>query len=165
MTGGLTQFRENVVAQLQQEGVPAVAAFQPEERRRLTAPAAAVSLARVSCVPGSFHSYLGERDEEDGQSAQWYGREVELALALDVYAPRDGGESACRQTMEDMAELLLCQGAAGLSVNELESGQVEFLKEQGLYRLPVTCRCRGWLAAAVREDGVFTDFEIRGKQR
>lgn len=163
MTGGLTRFREDVVGQLQREGVPALAAFQPEQRRRLTAPVAAVSLARVACVPGGFQNYLGSRAGADGKSEEWYGREAELTLALDVYAPRDGGESACRQAMEGMAEVLLCQGAGGLAVGELESGQVEFLKEPGLYRLPVTCRCRGWLAAAVQADGVFTDFEIRGK--
>ena len=67
--------------------------------------------------------------------------------------------------MERMAEVLLSRGAGGLAVGELESGQVEFLESRGLYRLPVICRCRGWLAAAVRADGVFRDFEIRGTLR
>ena len=78
---------------------------------------------------------------------------------------RDGGESAARETMERLAEELAGQGAAGLTVLELESGQAEFLESRGLYRLPVKCVCRGWLTAAAREDGAFVDIEVRGKQK
>ena len=165
MSGGLGKFREDIIALLQQEKIPAAAAFEPEERKRLEKPTAVVSLARVTCTPGGFQNYLGTRTGADGQSEEWYGREAELTVALDLYAPRNSGESACRQAMERVAEVLLSQGAGGLAVGELESGQVEFLETQGLYRMPVTCRCRGWLAAAVRADGAFTDFEIRGTLR
>ena len=165
MSGGLGKFREDIIALLRQENIPAIAAFEPEERKWLEEPTAVVSLARVTCTPGGFQNYLGTRTGADGQNEEWYGREAQLTVALDLYSPRTGGESACRQTMERMAEVLLSRGAGGLAVGELESGQVEFLESRGLYRLPVICRCRGWLAAAVRADGVFRDFEIRGTLR
>ena len=114
MSGGLGKFREDIIALLRQENIPAIAAFEPEERKWLEEPTAVVSLARVTCTPGGFQNYLGTRTGADGQNEEWYGREAQLTVALDLYAPRTGGESACRQTMERMAEVLLSRGAGGL---------------------------------------------------
>lgn len=111
MSGGLGKFREDIIALLRQENIPAIAAFEPEERKWLEEPTAVVSLARVTCTPGGFQNYLGTRTGADGQNEEWYGREAQLTVALDLYAPRTGGESACRQTMERMAEVLLSRGA------------------------------------------------------
>ena len=165
MTGALSRLRSELTAQLNRAGIPAMAAYEPERQVRRTEPVAAVSLAKVVCAPGGFRDYLGRRTAADGTEEELYGRAAELTLALDIYAPRDGGESAARETMERLAEELAGQGAAGLTVLELESGQAEFLESRGLYRLPVKCVCRGWLTAAAREGGAFVDIEVRGKQK
>ena len=39
----------------------------------------------------------------------------------------------------------------------------EFLEKDGLYRLPVTCLCKGWLVARVDNGGAFVDIEVRGR--
>ncbi len=37
MSGGLGKFREDIIALLRQENIPAIAAFEPEERKWLGA--------------------------------------------------------------------------------------------------------------------------------
>lgn len=165
MTGALASLRQGAVDLLNSRGIQAVTAFEPDGRKRWSGPVAAVALAKVVCAPGGFKDYLGTRyDEETGDEEEWYGRAADLTLSLDIYGPRDGGESACRDVLDEMAELLTGQGLNGLTVLELESGQMEFLDSCGMYRLPVQCRCQAWLAAAVRPDGEFTDFRVKGRK-
>ena len=166
MNGALNAWRQSVVEQLRESGLNAVAAMESAPANRWREAVAAVSLIRVVCAPGGFNDYLGvRRGPEAGTEQEVYGREAELTLAMDVYAPRDGGESACQQAAERMMETLVCQGAAGLSALELEAGQVEFLEKEGLYRLKTTCRCGAWLTAAVDSGGTFVDFEVKGRMK
>lgn len=165
MSGALGRMRAELVEQLRQAGIQAAAAFEPEVERRWSEPVTAVLLTKVVYAPGGFRDYLGARQTADGGTEEVYGRAAELTLALDIYAPRSGGEHAARETMERIAETLTGQGAAGLPVLEMESGEMEFLENRGLYRLPLKCVCKGWLTAAAREDGVFTNIEVRGRQK
>lgn len=165
MTGALASLRQGAADMLNENGVRAVTAFEAEGRKRWAGPVAAVSLAKVVCAPGGFKDYLGtRRNEETGDEEELYGRAVEVTLSLDIYGPRDGGESPCREALDRMAEALTREGVAGLSVRELESGQIEFLDSCGLYRLPVRCVCRAWLTAAVRQDGEFVDILVKGRK-
>jgi hypothetical protein len=164
MTGALTSLRQEAADLLERRGVRAVTAFQPEGRKRWSEPVAAVSLAKVVCAPGGFKDYLGVRHDPDtGTDTELYGQAVELTLALDIYAPRDGGEDSCRQALDQMVEALTEEGAAGLSVREIESGEMTFLDESGMYRLPVRCRCQAWLVAQADESGEFVDFRVKGR--
>lgn len=166
MNGALNALREGVAEQLRETGVNAVAAMESQRAGRWREPVAAVSLSKAVCAPGGFKDYLGvHTDPETGQERELYGREVELTLALDIYAPRDGGEGDCQQTAETVMETLACRGAAGLTALEIQSGRVEFLEKEGLYRLPVSCRCKAWLVAAVDSGGAFVDFEVKGRMK
>lgn len=164
MSGALNALRETVARQLRQAGVNAVTAMESARAARWREAVAAVSLSKVVCAPGGFKDYLGMRREPDGTERELYGREVELTLALDIYAPRDGGESACQEAAEAVTETLVCQGAAGLTALELQTGRVEFLESAGLYRLQISCRCRAWLVAVMDSGGgAFVDFEVKGR--
>ena len=164
MTGALNALREAVVEQLRQAGVQAVAAMESRPAARWREAVAAVSLAGVKCAPGGFQDYLGVARDGDGTERELYGRAAELTLAIDIFAPRDGGESACQEAAEQVAESLICRGAAGLNALELQTGQTEFLERDSLYRQKTTCRCKAWLIARRGEDsGAFTDFEVRGR--
>lgn len=165
MSGALGAWRTAVTRQLQRAGVDAVEAMEPDRAPRRRSPAAAVALAGVACGAGGFQDYLGtERDPDTGGQREVFGREAELTLGLDVFAPRDAGASACRETAEQAANELLFRGAAGLPVTGLTAGETEFLEREGLYRLRVRCRCRAWLAARSggEDSGTLTDFEVRG---
>lgn len=96
MNGALDALRTAVAEQLRQAGVNAVTAMEGARAGRRRGAVAAVSLSRVACVPGGFQDYLGRRaDPKTGKERELYGRKAELTLALDIYAPRDGGERAC----------------------------------------------------------------------
>lgn len=165
MTGALNALRQSAVELLREYGVYAVTAMEPESRKRWDGPVAAVSLDRVVCAAGGFKDFLGLRDNPDtGGQDELYGKEVEITLGLDLYAPRNGGESACRQAADLLAEALTCRGVGGLPVEELRTDSVEFLERDGLYHLPVKCICRGWLVAAVDSSGAFADFEVKGRR-
>lgn len=164
MTGALNRLRQAVAEQLRQAGVNAVAALEPERAARWREAAAAVALERVECAPEGFQDYLGrQKAPETGQVQEVYGRGVIITLALEVLAPRDRGAEACQAAAETAMEELLCRGAAGMPVEELQAGAVEFLPQEGRCRQMVRCRCRAWLVARMQEDGgAFTDFEVRG---
>ena len=165
MNGALNALREQVAEQLRQAGVNAVTGMEGARASRWREAVAAVSLSRVVCAPGGFQDYLGTHREENGQERELYGREVELTLALDIFAPRDRGESACQEAAEAAVESLMCHGAAGLSALEIQTGQVEFLDKEGLYRQKTSCRCKAWLVARMDDgDGAFVDFEVKGRK-
>ncbi len=165
MTGALTKLRQAAVDTLSAAGVAALSAFEPDGRKQWKEPVVAVSLSKVVCASGGFKDYLGiRRNEATGLDEELYGRGVELTLSLDIYGPRDGGESACRETMDAAVEALCTRGIGGLAAREVESGEVQFLGDCGMYRLPMKCRCSAWLVAAAAEDGEFVDFIVKGRK-
>ena len=165
MNGALNALREQVARQLRQAGVSAVTGMESARASRWREAVAAVSLSRVVCAPGGFKDYLGTRREENGLERELYGREVELTLELDIFAPRDAGESACQEAAETAVESLVCHGAAGLNALEIQTGQVEFLDKEGLYRQKISCRCKAWLVARMDDGGgAFVDLEVKGRR-
>ena len=167
MNGALNAWRQSVVEQLRESGLNAVAAMESVRASRWREAVAAVSLSRVVCAPGGFKDYLGVMtDPESGVERELYGREVQLTLALDVFAPRDGGESMCQGLAEAVTECLVCRGAAGLSALEVQTGRVEFLEQDGMYRQEISCRCKAWLVARMDDGGgAFVDFEVKGRMK
>ena len=163
MTGALNTLRQSAVELLREYGLYAVTAMESDSRKRWDGPVAAVSLSRVVCAAGGFRDYLGSRKNPDtGDVDELYGKGVELTLSLDLYAPRHSGESACQEAAGIMAEALTCRGIGGLSVREMQTGAVEFLERDCLYRMPVSCTCKGWLVAVADSSGAFVDFEVKG---
>lgn len=165
MSGALNAWRDAVARQLQRSGLNAVTAMDSSRAARWREAVAAVAVSQVICACGGFQNYLGvERDPETGKEREVYGREAELTLSLDIFAPRDGGADACQRAAETAVETLVCQGAAGLAALEVRTGGVEFLERDGLYRQQVVCRCGAWLTARADEEaGAFTDFEVKGR--
>ena len=167
MNGALNAWRRLVAEQLRQYGLNAVTAMESARASRWREAVAAVSLSRVVCAPGGFKDYLGvEVNPKTGEERELYGREAELTLALDVFAPRDGGESACQAAAEAIMECLAFLGAAGLPVLEIQADRVEFLEKDGLYRQEISCRCKAWLTAGTEDGGeIFTDFVVKGRMK
>lgn len=165
MTGALNALRQGAVDLLKEYGLNAVMGMEPERAGRWREPVVAVSLRKVVCAAGGFKDYLGVRENPStGLEEELYGRAAELTLALDIYAPRDGGEGACQETLAAMTEALMCRGVAGLSTEEVRADRVEFLEKAGLYRLQVSCLCRAWLVAAAEDGGAFVDIEVKGRK-
>ena len=165
MNGALNAWRDGVAEQLRQAGLNAVAAMDCAAAARWREAVAAVAVSKVACASGGFQDYLGVgKDPETGREGEVFGRRAELTLALDIFAPRDGGGDACRKAAEAAVECLAWRGAAGLPALEVRMGRGEFLERDGLYRQEVACRCGAWLTARADGDtGAFTDFEVKGR--
>ena len=165
MSGALSGWRQAVAEQLRENGLNAVTAMESARAGRWREAVVAVSLSGVVCAAGGFQDYLGVwKDPETGKERELYGGEAELTLALDVFAPRDGGEGACQAAAEAVTECMVCRGAAGLAALEVRAGRVEFLEADGLYREEVSCRCGAWLVARIDDEaGAFVDFEVKGR--
>ena len=165
MNGALNEWRLAVAEQLRERGLNVVTAMEGARTARWREAVVAVSLSGVVCAAGGFQDDLGVwTDPASGKERELYGREVELTLALDVFAPRDGGESVCQRAAETVTEFLVCRGAAGVAALEVRAGRVEFLETEGLYRQEISCRCRAWLAARMDDEaGAFVDFEVKGR--
>ena len=84
MSGALEQLRQDVVQVLNRGGVAAVAAMEPQGRKRWDTPVAAVGLAGLSCRPGGFQDYLGTgKNPDTGAQEERYGRGAELTLSAE----------------------------------------------------------------------------------
>ena len=151
---------DGVADQLRKNGLNAVTAMDCARAPRWREAVAAVGLSKAVCAPGGFQNYLGLRKGPDGVEQEVYGQEVELTLALDIFAPRDGGGDACQQAADAVLEVLVCQGGFSSGFEY----PVQFLEKDGLYRQELLCRCGAWLTAQVDgETGFFTEFEVKGR--
>lgn len=164
ISGALDIFCCKAADLLEECGIHAVHGMDAAPRKAWDGPVAAVSLSRVECVSGGFQDYLGRETDPNGREYELYGKAVDLTLSMDLYAPRNGGETACRLALSLLAETVLCHGLGGLQVWQLDTDPVEFLERDGLYRLPVRCLCKGWLVACRDTDEGFIDFEVRGRK-
>lgn len=97
MTGALRAWRDGVADQLRQAGLNAVAAMDRARAPRWRQPVAAVALSQAVCAPGGFQNYLGVHRDRDGTEREVYGREAELTLALDIFAPGTQAERPARR--------------------------------------------------------------------
>lgn len=159
---GLDELRERMAEFLRSGGLEAVTAWT--ETARPAGPAAVVSLRRWESGPAGFRDYLGER--WNGGTNRWeelYGRRVRLVFGLDLYAPR-GGAEGLEKAFDALAERLRDRGPEGLRVLELSAGETAYREELERFYRPVEAVCEACLYAVAGEDGIFSDFEIRGEK-
>lgn len=162
---GLEQLREEVAAFLRSAGIDAVTAWEDTDRVRRKSAVVAVSLRGVQGGPSGLADYLGEwLDPVSGKWEERYGKRAKLTLGLDVYAPESGGEAGCAAAFARLSDALTQGRPAGLVVEEISCGETVFDKTAGLFRCPAQMTCQVFLYAKLTEDGVFTEFEVRGNQ-
>lgn len=163
MTTGLDKIRDQMARYLNQQGVPALAAWPARERPALREPAAAVSLRRCQSGPSGFQDYLGERFNRDsGRWEELYGKRVEVRFGLDLYADPRAGAQALQAAFDRLLRALQQGGPPGLQILEISGGETAFDSAQGLLCRPVEAVCRACLYASAEPGGEFLDFEIRG---
>lgn len=105
--------------------------------------------------------YLGRRTV-DGAPREVYGWRLEGVLALDIYSPEGSGPALCQSCFEALSSALAVL-PSGLRQRELRCGETVWDESTGMF----LCRCElSVLALLTREesaeDGVFTDFVLRG---
>lgn len=124
-----------------------------------------VSVLEARSAPAGLGAYLGMgTDPVTGLSEELYGARCELELALDIYAAAEAGDAG--------AECMRCAGLISGALRALPEGiKISSLSFGAMAPDARTGRflCRGVLAATAYfiargadEDGVFTDFILKG---
>lgn len=163
--GGLEQIRAYLVAQLEEAGLTVVTAWSSTKRGHATQPLVAVSIRQCDSSGVGFRDYLGERYDEDSQ--QWqelYGRKLRLTFGLDLYAPKDSGESALNDLFEQVLETLGRTGPQGIALYSLSRGETQFDSESGLLFAKAEAECGAYLYAIAEAGGSFLDFIVKGER-
>lgn len=163
---GLEELRQELVAYLNGCGVAAVAAWESGRRTHREEAVAAVSLKGCEGGPAGFQDYLGEFwDEDKGRWTEWYGRKAEVTFGLDVWGPRNGGETMCTSLFSDAVQALTLGGPEGLKLREVSCGETVFDEQEGLFHCPAKAVGVVFLRARADENGVFTDFTVKGTRK
>lgn len=160
---GLEELREATAQFLRDKGIDAVTAWNAGPRVRRSDPVAAVSLRSCEGGPAGFKDYLGERyDPARDVWEELYGKRAVLTLGLDLYAPRDSGESGCAALFARLTEALADDGPEGLTVKELRCGETTYDSQTGLFCCKAEAVCAVYLYAVAEDGGVFADFRVKG---
>ena len=160
---GVETLTRALAGYLSGQGANVRTAWEAEDRAALDAPAAVVSLRGGQVSPAGFQDYLGQRKRQDtGAWEELYGRQARLTFGLDLYAPEGAGDGAVREELDRLSSALLAGGPEGLAVEEFSWGELSFDSAARLLKRPAQVVCRACLVRAEQEDGLFTDFELRG---
>lgn len=164
MSGELEQIRESMAAFLNARGVKAVTAWPDGARTWGDGPAAVVSVRSCQAAGSGIGDYLGRRyDEESGAWQELYGKRLEVALGLDLWAAGAEGARRIQESFETLLQALHEGAPEGLKVREVTCGETEYDQASGLMVRRVQMVCTAHLYAAAEEGATFLNFEIRGE--
>ena len=159
----LRQIRDAVIDALRQGGLEAEAAFPAKWAAERSTPLATVAVGAAEGKAIGFRGYLGETRDDSGGTREVYGKRLEGVITVDIRAARaadceDGGETA--------AAVLLGSLPEGIRPGELSWEALAWEKETGLSLRRGKLRCEAlFLAESGEEDGVFTEFILKGVLR
>ena len=163
MTAGLTLVRRYLAQRLKEAGIPTVQAWERARLPALEGCAAVLGVEESESAGAALWDYLGlALDETGGQTVERYGRRLTLQLSIDLYAPRDRAP-ACEEALERLEELLMEPLCAGLRVEKLRRGEMQFDSASGYLKCRATAQCTAYFTASRAEEGAtLTDFELKG---
>lgn len=160
---GIQELRQSLADYLREKGLAAVTAWSQEGRGPAGKAVAAVSLRGLESGPPGFQDYLGERyDEGTGRWEELYGKKVELTFGLDLCAATAQG---VQEGLDALSAALGEEGPRGLRPVAFSAGETAYDGGSRRYVCPVQARFMAWCTAVAAEDGVFTDFEVRGETK
>lgn len=159
---GVEELRRALAGFLRENGLEAVEAWNGEKRPRPGKAMAAVSLRGLESGGAGFQNYLGERyDEQSGQWEERYGKRVELTFGLDLYA---ASAREVQEGIDTLRDALDREGPQGMKAVEFSAGETAYEADSRRYMCPARAKFQVWAVAAVREDGTFLDFEVKGEK-
>ena len=158
------QVKRAVIKAVAEAGCAATAAYGAEELKRYERAVAAVGVRETRITKAGLIGYLGRRtDERTQETAECYGRRMELSVSLDIYAPRTLGAQGCEDAAETVAQALTTALPEGLCLRALHWGEPEWDRTSGMFRLCAQAEYAAFFVAEAAEDEtVFTDFVLKG---
>ena len=162
MSAGMEKICRAMADYLSGKGVPARTAW-PMTFREEKGPVVVVSLRSCQAGPSGFQDYLGERyNQETGLWEECFGKQAELTLGLDIYAPAGGDGQTVRETFDRLASALILGGPEGLRAEELSWEEMDYDAQSRRLRGRVRAVCHACLQGIMEGGGAFVDFELRG---
>lgn len=160
---GVELVRRAVLERLAACGVAAEAAYSRDWAGRYAAPVVAVGVRSCVSGPAGLGSYLGEEQDSGGRCRELYGRQAELVVSLDAWAPRESGAAGCLRTLEAAHDALTETALAGLRPGEMDWGEVGFDRDTEMFVQRGSLRCTAFFTAAVEaETGLLLEFRLKG---
>ena len=158
------QVRRAVTAAIAAAGGAAAESYSEEKFKRSERAVTAVGARETAIAPGGGLEYLGRRTDEGTQETrEVYGRQMELKLSMDIFAPRALGADGCEEEAERVMQALVTALPEGLKLRELRLGQTEWDKVTGMFRLRASAAYAAYfLCELTEEETVFTDFVLKG---
>ncbi|MCF0138161.1 MAG: hypothetical protein HUJ66_07345 [Oscillospiraceae bacterium] len=150
-----------VLTALKDEGIPAVRKFPAEALDRDSA-AVAVCLKSGSVTASGYGNYLGVCDR-NGELREVYGSSAELTAGIEIYTPAAAGHAEPECTAL-LGSICACVGALqGVTLRSFECGETRFDPETEMFRCDAALKLTAYLTRSADENGVFTDFVLRGE--
>ena len=151
------------VKALNEAGIEAVEAYPKKELCCLDGAMVCVGVRSAKGLPAGFGGYLGLGvDPVTGKSGELYGARCEIELALDVYAGAGAGAGECTRCAGKIPAALAGL-PEGIKISSLSFGQTAPDGETGLFKCQGTLAGTAYfIAREADEDGVFSDFILRG---
>lgn len=159
--------RTAVLDVLQAADIPAAAAYSDDWAAAYEAPVLTVGVGGGGSLRVGFHDYLGEwYDEKTASYQERYGKELDVSLLLDAYAPRAVGAAGCDTLLDQVQNVLTASPPAGLRMGDMEWGEVDFDRKADLFRRRATLHCSAAFVATIQEEtGLLLDFKLKGELR
>ena len=163
-TSGVELVRQAVMERLRERGIPAEAAYDRSWAGKYEGAVIAVGVRSCTSTAAGLGGYLGEEwDEKAGTDREIYGRQAELTIALDAYAPRQAGAKACLQALEAAHDALTLSPPAGLRPGNMDWGEVRFDRDTEMFLQQGSLQAAAWFLAVVEaETGLLLSFRLKG---
>ena len=147
---------------LRRAGIRAVDRYPAEELRRGDGAVVSVGIKSGKSLSAGFGGYLGLRADPERGELELYGFQMELLVALDIYAPEAQGAAGCAAAYES-AVAALCALPSGLRLRSLSCGAPAPDLSTGMFKCEAELVCAAhFVCAKAPEGGEFLDFTLRG---
>ncbi len=161
----MERLMQALVSALRAGGIPAVRSFAAGTMPRLTETVTSVSLKSAKTHGGTFYSYLGLQEQDDGGLLPVYGRPLEAVVRFLVHTPHELGSQACMQQVFSLAQLLTA-GVVGVRLGELTVGACVYDDVTDCFECELCVQAQAYLYATANSDETeFTDFILKGEVR
>lgn len=165
MHQGLDQVKAAIIDSLENAGVAAKAAFEPEWAKEYGSPVVAVGFRSGESRSDALSCYLGQQlDDETQVCREVYGMRLDLTLSLDIYAPASEGAAGCERALETLHQVMLSGLPSGLKPESLQWEAIGWDEATGMFLRKGNLACHAHFIAKTAEDGeLLSDFILKGR--
>lgn len=159
----MEQLTAFLISLLTAAGIPAIAAMPDGVAPRLTGPACAVQVEKLTLSSPGLAQYLGVREDPERGPIELYGAKLAATVLVQVYSPVSAGAPACAEAAGRVLDTLL-RADSGLQAETVETAACVYDARYDHFLTPVRVQLLAWAYAESPEEiRTFTNFTLRGE--